>query len=148
MAGPSRGRQGLDGQDSPLFFVFPALARVVQELRPDIIVHALAENAGSMLQPNLQVMAHSLGLPIATETAPHIGAGKWTKFGRDRIFLSTLPYLGPYPVERGHAPTTGRYETPWDNGWAARHDGPMPTMTTAHPDANPQHGRLRTSTYQ
>ena len=66
--------------------------------------------------------------------------------------LSTLPYLGPYPVEGGHAAASrsaarsGR--DPWDNGWARKHEGQMPTMTTAHPEASPQTGRLRTSTYQ
>ena len=97
IAGPLRGRLGLAGQDSSLFFVFPAVARAVQELRPDVIVHVLAENAGSMLPPNLGVMAQSLGLPVVTETAPHIDAGKWTRFGRDRIFLSTLPLPGTLP---------------------------------------------------
>ena len=62
VAGPLRGRLGLAGQDSPLFFIFPALARAVQELRPDVIVHILAENAGSMLPANLGVMAQALGL--------------------------------------------------------------------------------------
>ena len=102
VAGPLRGRQGLAGPDSSLFFVFPALARAAQELQPDIIVHVLVENAGSMHRAHLQVMATSLGLPIATETAPHIDAGKWARFGRDRFFLSTLPYLGTHPVEKWH----------------------------------------------
>ena len=138
VTGPHRGRLGLAGQDSSLFFIFPALARAAQELRPDVIVHVLAENAGSMLPPNLGVMAQSLGLPVATETAPHIDAGKWTRFGRDRIFLSTLPYVGPYPVEGGHVSAARRTGVPWDNGWGVRYDGQMPTMTTAHPEANPQ----------
>ena len=38
---------GLGGPDSKHFFVMPVLAWMVQQVRPDLVVHVMAENAGS-----------------------------------------------------------------------------------------------------
>lgn len=47
-AGKYRGQQGLCGPGSVLFFAVPTVAWILQELRPDTIVHVVLENAASM----------------------------------------------------------------------------------------------------
>ena len=48
MMGPGRGRIGLCGERSVHFFVFPALGWALARARPGLMVHVVAENAGSM----------------------------------------------------------------------------------------------------
>jgi hypothetical protein len=50
--GTGGGHLGLAGRDSVHFFIFPAIARVIQLVRPDIRLHLLIENAGSTLPPH------------------------------------------------------------------------------------------------
>eukprot|EP00975_Prorocentrum_lima_P005173 1123848-Prorocentrum_lima.AAC.1 len=43
--GNFQGRQGPCGPDSRHFYAFPTLARLIQEERPDVHLHAVLENA-------------------------------------------------------------------------------------------------------
>ena len=51
--GPGRGRTGLCGERSIHFFVFPVLAWAITWARPDLTVHVVVENAGSIKQEHL-----------------------------------------------------------------------------------------------
>ena len=88
-AGPGAGALGLTGSRSSNFYVFPALCRVIQKARPDIHLHVMVENAGSMRPEHRQAIQDSLGL--AGGSGPVINAGLWTSFTRSRTFFSPLP---------------------------------------------------------
>ena len=59
--GPGRGRTGLCVERSIHFFVFPVLAWAVFRARPDLTVHVVVENAGSIRQEHLSAMSEALG---------------------------------------------------------------------------------------
>ena len=60
-AGRYRGQQGLCGPDSVLFFAVPTVAWILQELRPDIIVHVVLENVASMQHVHRATTMQALG---------------------------------------------------------------------------------------
>ena len=64
--GPGRGRMGLCGEGSIHFFVFPALAWAVARARPDLTVHVVVENAGSIRPEHLLAMSEALGVRVET----------------------------------------------------------------------------------
>ena len=119
-------------------FAFPVVAYAVQALRPDLNLHVVVENAGSMIDVHRLCMKASLGIPAAGRRDPMIDAGKWAPFPRKRVFLSSLPWVEPrvWPPRR---------QAPWDRGWAPRGQGAMPTMLRSR---NRGVGPLRASSYQ
>eukprot|EP00974_Lingulodinium_polyedra_P009547 915426-Lingulodinium_polyedra.AAC.1 len=62
MAGRYQGRQGLAGPRSILFYALPVPARATAELRPDLRVHVLCENAGTTRPEFRRAMLLALGL--------------------------------------------------------------------------------------
>ena len=58
--GPGRGQTGLCGERSIRFFVFPVLAWAITRARPDLTVHVVVENAGSIRQEPLAAMSEAL----------------------------------------------------------------------------------------
>ena len=97
-AGSSGGALGLAGERSSHFYIFPGLCRVVQFARPDLNVHVMVENAGSLLPLHREAILTSLGLTAGS--GPIIDAGPWSHFSRARTFFSSLPY------EQGAPPLT------------------------------------------
>ena len=107
-AGASGGAAGVAGARSSDVYAFPAICRVVQVARPDLTLHVMVENAGSILPPHRQVILSSLGLP--SSAGPIIDAGPWSHFTRSHTFFSSLPHEpGPPPAPR---------PTPFEDGWA------------------------------
>ena len=119
--GTGGGHIGLAGRDSVHFFVFPALARVIQLARPDLHVHVLVENAGSTLPRHRECMRRALGICGGERKDLMIDAGQWAAFPRKHIFLSTLPWqpIVTWPPRRS---------APWDSGWSPRPGYVMPAM--------------------
>ena len=131
------GLQGLCGPDSILFYAFPVIAYAISRLRPDLVVHVVAENAGSTRHEHRVAMQEALGLSPDGSHVQLIDAADWAHMPRRRIFLSTLPVDNP----------TWRPErrtVPWEHGWAPRPDGSMPAMLRARGAT----GSTRASTYQ
>eukprot|EP00974_Lingulodinium_polyedra_P028569 2752198-Lingulodinium_polyedra.AAC.1 len=60
MANTHRGELGLAGADSVLYFALQAVARAAAEIRADLLVHVLCENAGSARRPVQTAMAAKL----------------------------------------------------------------------------------------
>ena len=52
---------GLCGPDSVLFFAVPTVALILQELRPDTIVHVVLESAASMQAVHRATIMQALG---------------------------------------------------------------------------------------
>ena len=136
--GVGGGHLGLAGRDSVHFFIFLALAWVIQRLRPDLLIHVVVENAGTPMDIHRRCMRRSLGVDTGNRVDPVIAASKWTVFPRRRIFLATLPWNEPagWPAMR---------QAPWDQGWAPRPRAVMPTMLRSR---NRGVGLLRASSYQ
>ena len=86
--GAHNGRLGLCGRTSSLFFVIPVVCAILQALRPDLLVHVLVENAGSMLGHFKKGILVSLNVP--PEAAITCNTDKWTSFNRCRLLVSTL----------------------------------------------------------
>ena len=57
--GQHAGQLGLRGRDSVNFFIFPALAWMIQRRRPDLHIHVLVENAGTMVEVHTEGMARA-----------------------------------------------------------------------------------------
>jgi hypothetical protein len=92
-AGTLGGSQGLRGQDSILFYAVPTIARLCQDIRPDISVHVLVENAGSTQQRHKHAMLDALGLPHQPP-GRHImvkDSIDWTAMTRRRVLISDTP---------------------------------------------------------
>ena len=115
-AGASAGTLGLTGARSSDVYVFPGLRRVVQVARPDLEVHVLVDNAGSLLPPHRQAILTSLGL--TNGSGPVIDAGAWSHFARARTFFSSLPYDHGTPLPLEPPPS--------------RRDGPRTHCSAAH----------------
>ena len=98
------------------YFIFPALAWMIQRRRPDLHIHVMVENAGTMVDIHKDSMARALGIPIEAWRAPVIDAGRWAAFPRQRIFLSTLPWKEParWPDTRPHRGARGGERAGWD----------------------------------
>ena len=135
--GPQGGRSGVCGATSHLFYAVPALCGILQDLRPDLHINTLLENAGSMLDMHRDAILGGLNLAGCHALAPRVDAGDWAPVPRRRTLISTLPHLPiPSPRARPH---------PWDPGWYRWSRDPPPTMLRARSDpAEP----IRASTYQ
>ena len=119
-AGRYRGGQGLCGPDSVLFFAVPTVAWILQELRPDINVQVVLENAGSMQSIHRATIMQALGGLNASQHLRTLDSGEWSVFPRRRYYFMTLP-------ENGDIATPTRREAPWEPGW-----GPIPAAVL-HP---------------
>ena len=105
--GPGRGRSGLCGERSIHFFVSPVLAWAITRARPDLVVHVVVENAGSIRPEHQAAMLAALGLRQDSGHAQIFDAAGWTSMPRRRTFLSTLA-----PVDGRRLPA--RRPQPWD----------------------------------
>ena len=114
-AGRYRGQQGLCGPDSVLFFAVPTVAWILQELRPDTIVHVVLESAASMQAVRRTTIMQALGGPNANEHLRTLDPGAWSAFPRRRHYFMTLP-------ERENIILPARRDAPWEPGW-----GPIPS---------------------
>ena len=130
LAGRHGGREGLCGDDSWNFYVFPLILHVARRARPDIDVHVTVENAGSMMAkfkvaiaraPGISIRDASAGagpcgleLDAGGEFAPVIDARRFSPYTRKRIFFSTPPPAKDRWTIRGGRPS------PWDDGWERR----------------------------
>jgi len=114
------GHQGLGGPDSAFFFAVPTLCWVVEQIRPDVAVHCVVENAGSMLPFHRGIMCSALCVADDPHYGPRIDARRWTVFPRDRT------WVGTFPQEPTRAPQ--RRRPPWESGWQPHPAGRMPTM--------------------
>eukprot|EP00974_Lingulodinium_polyedra_P030192 2906491-Lingulodinium_polyedra.AAC.1 len=75
-----------------MFYAILAIASAAAQLREDIYVRVLCENAGSTLDMFRMDMGRTLGMD-AGETRNHIlesSAKEWTALPREMILLSTL----------------------------------------------------------
>jgi hypothetical protein len=114
------GHQGLGGPDSSLFFAVPTVCWLVEQLRPDVAVHCVVENAGTMLPFHREAMCRTLRIPDNEQHGPRIDARQWSPFPRDRTWFGTIPQ------EAIRMPP--RRPPPWENGWQPHSAGRMATM--------------------
>ena len=160
LAGRHCGREGLCGDDSWNFYVFPLILHAARRARPDIDVHVTVGNAGSMMEEFRAAIARALGIPIRDasagagrcglgidgegEFAPVIDARRFSPHTRKRIFFSTLPPAkDPWTIRGGRPP-------PWDEGWERRSPsglGPLRDMPPMMRGRGPYPG-IRPSAYQ
>ena len=133
LAGRHGGREGLCGDDSWNFYVFPLVLHAARRARPDINVHVSVENAGSMMDKFKAAIAKTLGIPVQGahagtppeggggsdrgDFAPVVDARQFSPYTRKRIFFSTLPPARDLWAIRGGRPP------PWDAGWERRSTG-------------------------
>ena len=129
---------GICGEDSSLVITVPLIAGELQRRRPDVRVHVLLENAGSMLPIHREAITEMLGVNMSSH-APVVDAAGWTAFTRRRTLFATVA-----DDERWTPPRRPR---PWDAGWspAAGRGATMATMTRSRARAGEP---LRASTYQ
>ena len=79
--GPQRsGLRGICGHRSQLAVLVPAVALVLQQLRPDLRVHVLLESSGSVHRIHRQAITSMLGVPA--NHAVSLDAQAWTAFSR------------------------------------------------------------------
>ena len=83
--GQRAGQLGLRGRGSVNYFVFPALAWVIQRRGPDLHIHVLEENAGTMVEVHKEGMMRALGIPMSGGHGAAIDAGKWAAKQRDPL---------------------------------------------------------------
>eukprot|EP00972_Heterocapsa_arctica_P024032 3540703-Heterocapsa_arctica.AAC.1 len=114
-AGKGEGKVGLCGVESSNFFIFPLVCWIIQKIRPDVTVHPVVENAGSMLPHHLAAIKRCLGFRNHPEGAPLIDSKNWCHFNRKRFFISTLP-SGKDRGDRRQC-VASRMK-PWDQGWS------------------------------
>ncbi len=115
------GQRGLCGDRSCHFYAVPIAAWCLQKLRPDLSVHAVVENAGSMRPIYKAEFLRALRAP--EHHAQLIGSRVWSGVPRRRIFFSTLP-----PGQPQDAPIVRR-PPPWEDGWTPRWGGePAPML--------------------
>ena len=130
-AGRYRGQQGLCGPDSVLFFAVPTVAWILQELRPDTVVHVVLENAASMHSTHRAAIMQALGGLNTDEHLRTLDSGAWSAFPRRRHYFMTLP-------DRGDITLPTRRDAPWEPGW-----GPIPSavlypMMCSRDNVNPR----------
>ena len=135
-AGRYRGQQGLCGPDLVLFFAVPTVAWILQELRPDTIVHVVLENAASMQAMHRKAIMQALGGLSANEHLRILDSGAWSAFPRRRRFFMTIP-----GCENIILPA--RRDAPWEPGW-----GPIPSPVLYPIICSRDNTNLRTSTIQ
>ena len=160
LAGLHAGREGLCGSESWNFYVFPLVVHAIKIARPDVVVHVVVENAGSMVAKFKDAIAVALGIPgdggppdahpaqdgerSKGGFAPVIDARRFSPFTRKRIFFSTLPPARDQWAIRGGRPP------PWDSGWERRSTGgigPLKDMPPMMRGRGPLPG-MRPSAYQ
>ena len=116
--GPTRGRAGVASTaSSPMVAVF-AIWHILRSHRPDLAIHVVLENAGSMTPESRQWILEALNIPPAL--APTTDAAAWSGFARRRTFFSTLPATDALIIRPRLAP--------WDEGWGRRSHAPLPPM--------------------
>ena len=131
--GPTRGRAGVvSTASSPIVAVFAAW-HIMRSHRPDLTIHVVLENAGSMTPESRLWILQALN--ISSTMAPTTDAAAWSGFARRRTFFSTLP-VAEVPLIIRPRPA------PWDQGWGRRNHAPMPTMMRSRGP------HQRASTYQ
>ena len=143
-AGHGQGLRGICGQRSSLAVTVPAVAHVLQRLRPDLHVHVLLESSGSMQATHRRAIAAMLGIPAAHAVPSNAQA--WTAFRRNRLLFSTFP-----PAVTATW-TPRRRAPPWLPGWAPALPAvpggpvaPMPPMMRSRPSDD---AVILASTYQ
>ena len=130
--GPTCGRAGVvSTASSPIVAVF-AIWHIIRSHRPDLTIHVVLENAGSMTPESRQWILQALNIP--STMAPTTDAAAWSGFARRRTFFSTLPAI--------EAPPPQPRPSPWDPGWGRRHHTPKPPMMRSRGP------HQRASTYQ
>ena len=95
-AGPFRGNLGLAGPSSVMFFSVCLLLYAIHELRPDIDIVYMFENAGSMHLKFRHAIQDILSLPNQS-FLPVIDTFEFSAFRRKRIFPSNLPWKNGSP---------------------------------------------------
>ena len=106
------GKAGLTGPESFNFFIFPFFLYLLQNLRPDALIHGVVENAGLARTEHHNAIVDALG--IHPNQAPRIDSAYFIAAPRKRVIASTLPAISaptPYPARR---------PSPFDNGWNFR----------------------------
>ena len=90
--GTSEGILGILGSRSVLFFAIPLITHLIQELRPDLIIHLLLENTNTMLEIHRNAICDSLNVSTR-EDGGYIqsNAHAWMISLRSRLLFSTLP---------------------------------------------------------
>ena len=130
--GSGGGELGITGRDSVAFHAVPLIIWLINHMRPDLVVHTVLENAGSMLPRYREYIMHALGIQGRSELAPLIRATRYSPFRRDRFFFSTLP--ASRRMWHGH-----RRGTPWEPGFSAMSEV-MPAMMKGRQAAGPHAG--------
>ena len=161
LAGRHGGKEGLCGDDSWNFYVFPLILHAAKQARPDVEMHVAVENAGSMIEKFKRAIIGALGIPFrgnveasngllglrpagGREFAPVIDARHLSPFTWKRIFFSTFPPSEDQWTIRGGRPP------PWDEGWERRSTGglgPLRDMPPMMRGRGPHPG-IRPSSYQ
>ena len=100
-AGRHRGRQGICGPDSVLFFAVPTTAWQLQQIRPDLQVHVTLENASSMQQLRKDAIMRALGGFTPAGHLQKMDSTNWSAFPRRRHYFMTRPdsETAPNPTE-------------------------------------------------
>ena len=136
LMGSHKGILGLRGPDSSNYWAIPMIAWAVRQMRPDILVHPIVENAGQMEKLHKHAIMDSLNIPVESY-AVRLNTKAWGPFPRDRLFFSTLP------PGRTIAPKISRVNV-WEAGWRPK-ENCLPTMMRSRGEVN---GKPRASTYQ
>ena len=95
-----------------------AIWHILRIHRPDLVIHVVLENAGSMTPESRQWILEALN--ILPTLAPTTDAAAWSGFVRRRTFFSTLPATDALIIRPRLAP--------WDEGWGRRNRAPLPPM--------------------
>ena len=130
------GKRGLCGDRSCNFYAVPLAAWCMQKLRPDLRIHTVVENAGSMKPIFKKEFLRALNVHN-DQFAQLLDSAQWSVFPRRRYFFSTLP-----PDDPRRCPGARR-SRPWDEGWAPRQDGEIPPMLCSRTPPGPD---IRAST--
>ena len=142
--GHGRGHRGICGERSRLVLLVPAIAGVIQRLRPDAHVHVLLESTGKMVPRHRAAICEALRIP--DPNAWKVDAKNWCAYRRERTLFGTMPP----PTNQSWTPN--RRPPPWTPGWA-QFPNPgigspprtMPTMMRTRPSPS---GLIQASTYQ
>ena len=119
LGGKFRGQLGICGVDSVHFHVFPIVLFFIQLCRPDLLLHVVVENAGSLLDSFRRAMREALGLPCfsALRIVP-----AWTALERNRYWINSCGVT----IDSFQQPETR--QSPIAPGWAFRRDQGPPAM--------------------
>ncbi len=107
---------------------------MAQRWRPDLVVHLVLENAGSMRPQHRQAIAQALGIP--GEWMVSLDSADWTACWRRRLYAATFPpAAGTQPARR---------PAPWHPDWIRLLAGPVEAFTRSRRRREEAH--IRTST--